>query len=115
VVDGTVIGARGAAEGAASGREAGESRDGRIDGGSSRALPGTPQALPEAALPGRSNGEKQADMRELATFDNDAAMSAVATRRAAAAAIPPATTRTPRLTPAEAAYVRAWTTTSLEP
>jgi len=55
--------------------------------------------------------EKQADMDQVATFDEDTPMQQTAkvpADSAPAAATPPAATETTRLTPTLAAYVQAW-------
>lgn len=94
-----------------SGREAGDSRDDRRDGGTSRVPP------PGAASMRRDAGGqplatgRQADMDRQATFDETLAGNAPAPttgRLVALAATPPPAAAATRLTPAQAAYVQAW-------
>lgn len=105
-----------AAAGAGSGRVAGESRDDRVDPGMSRALPG-PLPLQRRELTALgTRAEKQADMSQLATFEDDLNHRPAGSRAApvgAAATSPPATKVMP-LTPTEAAYVQAWMKIKLE-
>jgi hypothetical protein len=99
------------ASGAASGRDAGDSRDDRADAGVSRIPRGTIQVRSRESSERRPSPERQADMDQLATFDEDLPMHRTATAREvpapAAATPPPATDATP-MTPASAAYVHAW-------
>ena len=99
------------ASGAGSGRAAGERPDDRADAGSSQVPRSTmPLERRESSAQHRS-GEKQADMDQLATFDQDIPMQRTANAppdQAPAAAPPPATTDTTQLTASQAAYVQAW-------
>jgi hypothetical protein len=101
-----------AAAGAGSGREAGESRDERVDVGVSQALRDTiavPRFEPTA---GRTSSARQADQGQAATYEDGAArpsgvVEASGTLSAPAAA-PPAATDSARLSATENNYVQAW-------
>ena len=97
--------------GAGSGRDAGDRRDDRADAGVSRVPRGTIQVQSRESSERRTSPERQADMNQLATFDEDPATHRTATQREdyapAAATPPPAMDATP-LTPTMAAYVQAW-------
>jgi hypothetical protein len=58
----------------------------------------------------RPSQESQADMEQLATFDDDPMQQAAKMRavRVLAAVTPRATAETTRLTPSQTAYVQAW-------
>ncbi|HET7159501.1 MAG TPA: hypothetical protein VFI62_10920 [Burkholderiales bacterium] len=105
------------AAGAGSGRVAGDSRDERVDPGVSRALPRSLLLQHRELLTRGVRAEKQADMSQLATFEDDLTPNPAARNRVApvaVAATPPAATRVMPLTPAEAAYVQAWLKTRPE-
>jgi hypothetical protein len=97
--------------GAGSGRDAGDSRDDRADAGVSRVPRGTIQVHSRESSERRPSPERQADMDQLASFDEDLPLHRTAPARddpaPAAATPPPATDATP-LTPTKAAYVQAW-------
>ena len=96
---------------AGSGRDAGDSPDDRADAGTSRVLRSTMPVERRESSARRRSPEGQADMDQLATFDEDPSMQRAAKVRAGpapAAATPPAATETTRLTPTTAAYVQAW-------
>lgn len=99
------------ASGAGSGRDAGDSRDERAGTGVSRALRSTMLVQKRESSVRRSSRERQADMDQLASFDDDLSVHRAATVRedaAPAAATPPPATEAMRLTPTEATYVQAW-------
>jgi hypothetical protein len=99
------------ASSAGSGRAAGDRPDDRADAGSSRVLRGTMPLERRESRARRRSPEKQADMDQLATFDEDTPMQLTAKVRAdhaPAAATPPATGETTQLTPSQSAYVQAW-------
>ncbi len=99
------------ASGASSGRDAGDSRDDRADAGVSRVPRSTIQVQRRESSERRPSPERQADMDQLATFDDDLPMQRTATAReesAPAAATPPPATDTTPLAPTKAAYVQAW-------
>jgi len=99
------------ASSAGSGRDAGDRPDDRADVGSSR-VPRSTMPLERRESSARLRPpEKQADMDQVATFDEDTPMQRTAkvpADSAPAAATPPAATETTRLTPTLAAYVQAW-------
>ncbi len=99
------------ASGAGSGRNAGDSRDDRVDAGASRVARSTIQVQRRESSERRPSLERQADVDQLATFDDDLPMRRPAMEgehpAPAAATPPPATDATP-LTPTRAAYVQAW-------
>ncbi|MEP7182736.1 MAG: hypothetical protein ABI886_11145 [Betaproteobacteria bacterium] len=97
--------------GAASGRDAGDSHDDRADAGVSRVARSTIEVQRRESSERRPSPERQADMDQLATFDDDLPMPRTATERgnsAPAAATPPPATAAAPLTPTKAAYVQAW-------
>ena len=99
------------ASGAGSGREAGDSPDDRADAGLSRVPRGTIPVQRLESSAGRGTPERQADMDQLASFDEDSPTHRVTTLRedpAPAAATPPPATETTPLTATRAAYVQAW-------
>lgn len=99
------------ASGAGSGRDAGDSPDYRAAAGVSRVLRGTLQAQGRESSAVRLSPERQADMDQPATFDDDLSAYRVTMVRAdaaPAAATPPPATEATRLTPTEATYVQAW-------
>jgi len=101
----------GQASGTGSGRDAGDSRDERADAGISRVPRGTIQVQRRESSERRPSPERQADMDQLATFDEDLSMHRTAPVRedpAPAAATPPPATDATLLTPTRAAYVQAW-------
>jgi len=97
--------------GAGSGRDAGDSRDDRADAGVSRVPRSTIQVQRRELSERRPSLERQADVDQLAAFDDDLPTRRTATEREdpslAAATPPPAIDATP-LTPTKAAYVQAW-------
>jgi hypothetical protein len=97
--------------GAGSGRDAGDSRDDRADAGVSRVPQSTIQVQRRESSERRPSLERQADVDQLAAFDDDLPTRRTATEREdtalAAATPPPAIDATP-LTPTKAAYVQAW-------
>jgi hypothetical protein len=99
------------ASGAGSGRAAGDRPDDRADAGSSRVLRGTMPLEGREPIARRRSPEKQADMDQLATFEEDPSIQRTANVRAdhaPAAATPPATAENTQLTPSQGAYVQAW-------
>ena len=97
--------------GAGSGRDAGDSRDDRAAAGVSLVLRGTLQQQGRESSAERMSPERQADMDQPATFDDDLSTQRAAMVRAdsaPAAATPPPATEFTRLTPTEATYVQAW-------
>jgi hypothetical protein len=96
--------------GAASGRDAGDSRDDRADAGVSRVPQSTIQAQRRESSERRPSLQRQADVDQLATFDDDLPMHATTERQdpVPAAATPPPATDATALTPTRAAYVQAW-------
>jgi hypothetical protein len=100
------------ASSASSGRDAGDRPDDRADAGTSRVPQGTMATERRESSAQRQSPEKQADMDQVATFDEDPSMQQAARMRAdpapAAATPPAAATETTRLTPTLAAYVQAW-------
>ncbi len=99
------------ASGAASGRDAGDSHDDRADAGLSRVPRSTIPVQRRESSQRRPSPEWQADMDQLATFDQDLPMARTATERedpAPAAATPPPAADAVPLTPTRAAYVQAW-------
>jgi hypothetical protein len=94
-----------------SGRAAGDIHDDRADAGTSRVPWGTMAMERRESSAQRRSPEKQADMDQVATFDENHSMQRAASvwaDPAPAAATPPAATETTRLTPTLAAYVQAW-------
>jgi hypothetical protein len=92
------------------GRDAGDGPDDRADAGTSR-MPRSTMAMERRESRERRPPELQADMDQVATFDENPSMRPPARGRAEpapAAATPPAATETTRLTPTLAAYVQAW-------
>jgi len=99
------------ASSAGSGRDAGDSPDDRADAGTSRVPRSTMPMERRESSARRRSPEQQADMDQLATFDENVSMQRAAKVRAdpaPAAAAPPAATEITRLTPTLAAYVQAW-------
>lgn len=102
--------ATGTTAGTGSGRQAGDSRDDRVDVGISRAPQGTMavQRLDSRVRP--SLAGKQVDLERSADYDDRLPTPGAALRvvSSAAAATPPPATELARLGPTEATYVRAW-------
>jgi len=99
------------ASGTGSGRDAGDIHDDRADAGVSRVVRSTIPVQRHDSSARRPSPEREADMDQLAAFDEDLPMHRAATARvdpAPAAATPPPATEAVRLTPTTAAYVRAW-------
>lgn len=99
------------ASSAGSGRAAGDRPDDRADVGSSRVLRSTMPLERRESSARRRSPEKQADMDQVATFEEDTPIQRTAKVRAdhaPAAATPPATAETTQLTPSQSAYVQAW-------
>jgi hypothetical protein len=98
------------ASSASSGRDAGDSPDDRADAGTSQVPRSTMPLERRESSARRRSPEQQADMDQLATFDEDIPMprTAKVQDHAPAAATPPLATETTQLTPSQAAYVQAW-------
>jgi hypothetical protein len=99
------------APGAGSGRDAGDSPDDRADAGVSRVLRGTLPVQMRELRAGRPSSDRQADMDQAATYDEQPAPHGAAMTRVEPvpiAATPPVATEAVRLTPTEATYVQAW-------
>lgn len=97
------------AAGTGAGRNAGDSRDERA--GASQ-VPRSSIAVQRSELMTRNpSSQRQADMDQLATYDDEPStpgMARVPAHPAVAAATPPPATESTRLTPSEANYVQAW-------
>ncbi len=96
-----------------SGREAGTSRDQLAAAAGSRALPGELAVQRRDVIGPGEDSARQADMGQAGIYDREtsASRAAVALPEAAAAR-PPAARREIALTPAEAAFARAWAETA---
>ena len=96
-----------------SGREAGTSRDERAAAAGSRALPGALAVQRRDVIGPGEDSARQADMGQAGSYDREtsASRAAIALPEAAAAR-PPAARREIVLTPAEAAFARAWAETA---
>lgn len=106
------------AAGAGGGRQAGDSADDRANGGVSRGAQGTMSMQKFEGAAGRTSARWQADMEQLAAYDDELAANEGARMRALAvpaAAAAPAITDSARLTPTEATYVQAWLKASTRP
>ena len=111
LVDTAAESGRSQAAATGSGREAGDSRDNRTEVGASRAAPGTTAVQRSRSRARRPSAERQADVNELAAYDEEPTMPGTAPGQAEpdpAAATPPPATPSMRLTTTEAGYVQAW-------
>lgn len=96
-----------------SGREAGTTRDELAAAAGSRALQGALTVQRRDVIRPGEDSTRQADMAQAGIYDGDTSANGAAVAfPAAAAARPPAARREIALTPAEAAYVKAWTETA---
>ncbi len=103
--------AKGRVPGIGSGGGAGDSPDNRADAGVSRVAGGTIGAQKRESSKSRTSLERQADVDQVATFDDDVPMHRTAMEQqasAVAAATPPPATDAAPLSPTRAAYVQAW-------
>jgi hypothetical protein len=103
--------ATGTTAGTGSGRQAGDSRDDRVDVGVSRALQGTMAVQRSDSNVRRASADRQADLERSADYDDRLPTHGAGALRAvpsAAAATPPPAAELARLAPTEATYVQAW-------
>jgi hypothetical protein len=105
------------ATGAGSGRDAGDGRDERADAGVSRVAQSTMQVQRRESSRPRPSLERQADVDQLAAFDDDPLRRTATAEEgpAPAAATPPPAVDAAPLTPTRAAYVQAWMNASRQP